>query len=345
MLNAFSRRQLMLASAAAIAAPLCPAVFRTAKAESGPALPVRIGYQAVASWLLLGARELGLYKEAGLDAEFLKFTAGPPQIAAAQGNSIDVAMVGSVPFLAGVSQGVDWVMVGLDNEYPKADGFVAHRDSGIKTLEDMKGKRIGFFRGSTSHYAVLKVLDTLHIPRDQVTLLHLEPSQQLAAMIHKDIDVAEVWEPWLQKMIHQADGRIIKTEAELGIYTGIGGYCVKRDWLAAQRETVRRFLSALTMAYERLKKDPSPALKAVAADMGISIEEAKAIYDEEPLPEIYRQSDPSYPYSLASGSPFSTSMVDLARFLVDEHVIPKPIEIAKILDDSVIAELAAAKKT
>jgi aliphatic sulfonates family ABC transporter substrate-binding protein len=333
-----SRRDAILGGGAAVAArPLLAA-------ETQP-LPIRIGYQAVASWLLLGARELGLYREAGLEATFLKFTAGPPQIAAAQGGSIDVAMVGSVPFLAGVSQGVDWVMVGLDNEYPKADGFVARADSGVNSLTDLKGKRIAFFRGSTAQFAVLRTLERLHIAAEEVTLLHLEPSQQLAAMLHSDIDVAEVWEPWMQKMVNQAGARIIETEAALGIYTGIGGYCVKRDWLAAQRVTVRRFINALAAAYDKLKSDPSPALKAVAADMGISMEEARAIYDEEPLPEIYRQADPSYPYSLAAASPFSRDMVGLVQFLLDQHVIQKPVEIPNVLDDSLIAEMVKAKKT
>ena len=344
MPNRVSRRRVIAASTALIAAPLWSTILRPARSAPPDLLPIRIGYQAVASWLLLGARELGIYKEEGVDAEFLKFTAGPPQIAAAQGGSIDVAMVGTVPFLAGVSQGVDWIMVGLDNEYPKADGFVARAGSGVNTLADLKGKRIAFFRGSTAQFAVLKTLERLHIPVEEVTLLHLEPSQQLAAMLHSDIDVAEVWEPWMQKMVHQAGARIIETEAALGIYTGIGGYCVKRDWLAVQRETVRRFINALATAYDKLKNDPSPALKAVAADMGISMEEAKAIYDEEPLPEIYRQADPTYPYSLAAGSPFSKDMVGLVQFLVDQHVTQKPVEISKVLDDSLIAEMVKIRK-
>jgi ABC-type nitrate/sulfonate/bicarbonate transport system substrate-binding protein len=98
--------------------------------------------------LLFGGRTLKTFERAGLTASFLKFTAGAPMIAAAQSKSIDVAMVGTVPFLAGISQGVDWVFVGLDNEYPRAEGFVARRDSGVKTLAELKGKTIAFYRGS-----------------------------------------------------------------------------------------------------------------------------------------------------------------------------------------------------
>jgi ABC-type nitrate/sulfonate/bicarbonate transport system substrate-binding protein len=336
---------LVLVSILLILACLLPLGARPAPAQAQVApIPIRIGYQAVASWLLFGARSLKLFEKAGLTPTYLKFTAGAPMIAAAQSKSVDVSMVGTVPFLAGISQGVDWVFVGLDNEYPRAEGFVARQGSGVTTLADLKGKTIGFFRGSTSHYAVLSTLKRFGIERDQVKLLHLEPAQQLAAMMNKQIDVAAVWEPWMQKMIHQADGKIVAVEADLGLYTGLGGYAVRRDWLGANREAVRRFLTALLMAYDALEKDPAVALKAVADEMGIPEAWSMAIYREEPLPGIYRQADPTYQYSLATGSPFRASFADLARFLVEEHVITREVDTPRALDDSVLAEVIAARK-
>src|SRR3989449_3810226 len=243
-------------------------------------LPIKIGYQAVASWLLFGARSLKLYEKAGLAPIFVKFTAGAPMIAAAQSQSIDVAMVGTVPFLAGVASGVDWVYIGVDNEYPRAVGFVARKDSGVGSLSDLSGKTIGFFRGSTSHYAVLTVLKRQGIATNQVKLLQLEPAQQVAAMMNRQIDVAATWEPWMQKMVHQAEGKIVAREADIGLYTGLGVWAVRSSWLKANQETARRYLRALVMAYDTLEKDPSPALNAVMQEMGIPEEWARAIFKE-----------------------------------------------------------------
>ena len=80
--------------------------------------------------------------------------------------------------------GVDWVYIGVDNEYPRAVGFVARKDSGVGSLSDLSGKTIGFFRGSTSHYVVLTVLKRQGIATSQVKLLQLEPAQQVAARIY-----------------------------------------------------------------------------------------------------------------------------------------------------------------
>jgi aliphatic sulfonates family ABC transporter substrate-binding protein len=313
-------------------------------AQPNAPLPIKIGYQAVASWLLFGARSLKLYEKAGLTPTFVKFTAGAPMIAAAQSQSIDVAMVGTVPFLAGVAQGVDWVYIGVDNEYPRAVGFVARKDSGVSTLGDLGGKTIGFFRGSTSHYAVLTMLKRQNIPTSQVKLLALEPAQQVAAMMNKQIDVAATWEPWMQKMVHQADGKIIAREADVGVYTGLGVWAVRNSWLKANSETARRYLQALVMAYDVLEKDPAPAINAVVQEMGIPEEWARAIFKESGLPAIYKQSDPTYRYSAVKDSPLQASLHDLSRFLFEEKVLTKQVDVSGLVQGTLMAEVLAAHK-
>ena len=330
---------------ALIVALLLPLGGVPAPSAQPPApLPIKIGYQAVASWLLFGARSLKLYEKAGLTPTFVKFTAGAPMIAAAQSQSIDVAMVGTVPFLAGVASGVDWVYIGVDNEYPRAVGFVARKDSGVGSLTDLSGKTIGFFRGSTSHYAVLTVLKRQGIPTNQVKLLQLEPAQQVAAMMNRQIDVAATWEPWMQKMVHQADGKIIAREADIGLFTGLGVWAVRSSWLKANPETARRYLRALVMAYDVLEKDPSPALTEVMQEMGIPEEWARAIFKEAGLPAIYKQADPGYRYSAAKGSPLQASLADLAKFLFEEKVLPRHVDVSPLVEGSLMAEVLAAHK-
>src|SRR5207245_866472 len=84
-------------------------------------------------------------------------------------------------------------LIAVANEDPRAVGFVARKDSGVGSLSDLSGKTIGFFRGSTSHYAVLTVLKRQGIATNQVKLLQLEPAQQVAAMMNRQIDVAATW--------------------------------------------------------------------------------------------------------------------------------------------------------
>ena len=196
------------------------------------------------------------------------------------------------------------------------------------------GKTIGFFRGSTSHYAVLTVLKRQGIATSQVKLLQLEPAQQVAA----------TWEPWMQKMIHQADGTIVAREADIGLYTGLGVWAVRSTWLKANPETARRYLRALVMAYDALDKDPAPAINAVMQEMGIPEDWARAIFKEAGLPAIYKQTDPGYRYSAVKDSSLQASLADLARFLFEEKVLPRQVEVSGLVDGSLMAEVLATQK-
>jgi aliphatic sulfonates family ABC transporter substrate-binding protein len=304
-------------------------------------LPITIGYQSTSAddWLLFTARNLKFFEKEGLAPTYVPFAAGPQMIAAAQSKSIDVALVKAVPFLLGLSQGVDWVMFGIYSEGAYSEGIVARRDSGIDTVPDLRGKRIGYFKGSAAHYGVISILRQHGIRTDQVTLLDMTPEQQLAALAKKEIDAAMVWEPWMQQMVHEANARIITTEGDLGIYANVSSISARRDWLQNNRETAVRFLRALLMAYDVLEKDPSVGVRAVAKEMDLKEREVKRIYEDAPPPNMYWWTDSGYRYSLVEGSGFHRRLGYLTTFLFDEKIIPKEVDISYALDASVITEV------
>ena len=311
--------------------------FPAPSVSAQPSLPIRIGYLPGPDWLLFAARDLKTFEQEGLAPAYVRFEAGPPVIAAAESQSIDVSAVGIVPFVLGLSQGVDWVMIGL-LEGAYNEGLVARRDSSIDTPADLKGKRIGYYRGSIAHYGILMVLREFGVRVDQVTLVHLSPPEQLAALAKKEIDAAMVWEPWMHRMVSEAGARVIAREGELGIHMAVGGYSVRRDWLRDNRETAVRFLRGLLRAYDVLRKDERVAISAGAREMGISDEWAEAIYAYTPPSNMYLWADPRYRHSLAKGSSLDRRLGYLGSFLFDEKVIPKRVDLRGALDASVIAE-------
>jgi aliphatic sulfonates family ABC transporter substrate-binding protein len=333
-----TRRSWVLAFVAATLVVSVGPVFAAPQAPAQTPLPIAIGYQATADWLLLVARDLKLFEKAGLAPIYVTFEAGAPMIAAAQGKSIDVADLGSVPFLIGLSRGVDWAMIGISGEGAYTEGLVAREGSGINTFADLRGKRIGHYKGSTAHYGLMMGLRQHGIRPGQVTLLDMPPASQLAALKSREIDAAMVWEPWLQRMVHEANARIIATEGDLGIYTNVTGYAARRDWLRENRETAVRFLQAVLMAYDVLQKDPGIGVRAVATEMGIRERNVKDIYRDAPPPNIYWWTDPRYRYSLAGESGFHRRLEYLAKFLLDEKIVPQEVDVSHALDASFITE-------
>ena len=323
---------------------LAGSAFTPPRALAESPLPIKIGYQTVADWLLFVARDQKLLEKSGLAPTYVKFVAGEPMIEAARTGSIDVASVGSVPFLIGLSQGLDWVMIGINPEGAYSEGLVVGKDSGINTLADLVGKNVGVFNGSTAHYGLAMTLRQHGIRRDHVTSLHMSPAEQLAALASKKIDAAMVWEPWMQRMVHEANGRILETEGDLGIYTNVVGYNVRRDWLRDNRETAVRFLKALLMAHDVVQKDPKAAIRVVAREMDIKDVWAEAIYHDAPPPRISEWANPRYPYSLVKASPLHRRLGYLAQFLFEVKYISNELDISDALDASVIAEALKTRK-
>jgi len=303
-------------------------------------LPLKIGYQSTSAddWMLFAARDLRLFERVGLAPQYIPFDAGPPMIAAAMNKTIDVAIVKTVPFLIGLSQGAEWVMIGTYSEGAYSEGLLARKDSGIDTVVDLKGKRIGYYKGSSAHYGVVMILRQHGISRDEVNLLHMSPTEQLTALANKDIDAAMVWEPWIQKMVHEGNARVLATEGDVGIYTNVATISVQREWLRDNRETAVRFLRALIMAYDALQEDHSDTVLAVAKELGTRKEWVEQIYRDGPPPRMRFLADPRYQYSLVKGAAFHRRLGYLSNFLFDEKLLQKKVETADILDASVVTE-------
>ena len=319
--------------------------FTAPRALAQSRLPITIGYQEAPDWLLFVARDLKLFEKAGLAPTYVKFVAGPPMIEATQNGSLDLASVGSVAFLMGLSQGVDWVMIGINPEGAYSQGLVARKDSGINTPADLKGKRIGLFKGSTAQFGLMMILRQHGIRPDQLTLLDMSPEEQLLALENKKIDAAMVWEPWMQRMIHGSSARIVATEGNLGIYTNVDCYSVRRQWLRDNRETALRFLRALLMANDVVQKDPSIAVRLWAREMRIKDAWAEAIYEDVPPPLINEWTNSRYTYSLVKGSPLNLRLGFIATFLFDEKLISQPVDTYDIMDVSLIAEALKTRKS
>jgi ABC-type nitrate/sulfonate/bicarbonate transport system substrate-binding protein len=155
-------------------------------------------------------------------------------------------------------------------------------------------------------------LEKNQVPVDQVTLLSMAPAQQLAAMRNKEIDAAEVWQPWMEKMVAEADGKVLAMEADFDVHTADGTLAVRRDWLAAHRETARRFLQGVMLAQAALEKDPDTAIKPFAEETGIDVKLSAQIYKDAGPPDIRRWVDPTYQFSLVKGGLLEQELAMLA---------------------------------
>lgn len=134
-----SRRQTLGLFAAAAAAAILPAV-RPARAAASE---FRIGWQKNGV-LALAKRRSALEKrlaDHGITVSWSEFTSGPPLLEALGAGALDFGATGDVPPLFAQAAGGQLYYVGLYKGSPAASAILVRKDSSIKTLEDLKGKR------------------------------------------------------------------------------------------------------------------------------------------------------------------------------------------------------------
>ena len=173
--------------------------------------PVVVGYQLMANpWKhLIATGKLATVE--GKKIEFKKFNSGAKVVAAMASGDIDMAMVGSTPLAAALSQGLDLKLLWVSSIIGEAEALVVKPE--IQSLIDLKGKTIATPFGSTSHYHLLTALKSVGLSNSDLKVLNLTPSAISASWQKGDIDGAFVWSPALSEL--KKNGKVLISSANL----------------------------------------------------------------------------------------------------------------------------------
>src|ERR1700727_1747420 len=130
-------------------------------AENNALSLVRIGYQKYGSLNVVKAqgtfdRELA---QRGIKIQWTQFPAGPQLLEGMNVGSIDIGHSGEAPPIFAQAAGTPFVYLGSQPPYPDGEAILVPKDSPIKTVADLKGKRIALNKGSNVHYLLLKALE------------------------------------------------------------------------------------------------------------------------------------------------------------------------------------------
>ncbi len=204
------------------------------------------------------ARAEGKFEAAtGWDIEWRKFDAGTDVIAAMAAGDVMLAELGSSPTAIATSQGVDIQLFMLAAVLGTAESLIAREGSGIETLADLKGKRVGVPLGSTAHYSLMGALKHEGIAETEVEILGMTPDQIVAAWEQGAIDAGYVWEP-AQNTILQTGTRIIGADVIAGWgYPTFDAWVVNPDFAAANADSLAAFAKVFDEANAAYLADPS----------------------------------------------------------------------------------------
>ncbi|AZB73288.1 aliphatic sulfonate ABC transporter substrate-binding protein [Synechococcus elongatus] len=270
----------------------------TAKPEEK--VQVRIGFQKAGPVLISVNAKKTLektLKKTGSSATWSEFTAGLPMVEALNAGAIDIAYVGEAPpIFAQAASGSVTRYVAYDPFGPKAEGILVHRNSPIKKLSDLKGKRIAVQKGSNTHYLLISALKSANLKPSDVKISYLKPSDGRAAFERRDVDAWVVWDPFLAAGEVEAGGRLL-TNAQ-GLAPNRGYYLASASFIKKYPETLKTVLKEFKQEAQLLNKDKTKAANLLSSATGISpktllIAENRRTHDVLPItnPVIQKQQE------------------------------------------------------
>ncbi|MGV3487226.1 MAG: sulfonate ABC transporter substrate-binding protein [Tuberibacillus sp.] len=183
----------------AVSAFLYGCAAKTEGASSnGSSKVIRIGYQKNDPFMILKERgnlEKRL-KPLGITVQWNEFQDGPAMLEALNAGSIDVGRTGNSPPIFAIASGSNLVYIASGKSKYEGSGILIKDDSTIQTLADLKGKKVGFSKGSSSHYLIIKALQKAGLKYSDITPAFLKPGDARVAFEKGDIDAWVVWDPF-----------------------------------------------------------------------------------------------------------------------------------------------------
>ena len=231
---------------------------------------VTIGYQDMVVPYRAAQEAKELEKATGYKINWKQFGGGGEVIKAMASGAVHIGEVGSAGISAAVSRGEPLELFWILDDIGSAEALVVKKDSGIKTVADLKGKKIAMPFNSTTHFHMMVALEQAKINPSDVQILNMRPPEVRAAWQRGDIDATFIWDPVLAEA--KKDGTVILTSGKISADTGkatFDGYVVNRDWAKANKDFMVKFVKVLAAADDTYRKNKAKFVKDSA--------EAKAI--------------------------------------------------------------------
>lgn len=256
---------LLFAAAAGVMAAGMPATaLAQAKGE------VRIGYQKYGTLTLLkgrGTLEKRL-AEQGVGVKWTEFPAGPVLLEGLNVGSIDFGTVGEAPPIFAQAAGASLVYVGNEPASPASEAIVVPKGSGLRTLADLKGKKIALNKGSNVHYLLLKALEKAGVAYADIQPVFLPPADARAAFERGSVDAWAIWDPFLAAAEKQLGARVLADGK--GLVANYQFYLASRTYAEKNPDILRIVLDEVAKVDDWGRNNPEEVATILSAQTGLS---------------------------------------------------------------------------
>lgn len=294
---------------------------------------IRVGYLHTLAvdgqmWL---ADHLGAFEKNGLEPEFKQFQTGLEIFQAMIGGSLDVLSTGAV-ISNFPARGQGKMFLANAVEFATAQLWV-REDQGIKSVADLKGKRIATTAGTTAHVFLNTALKANGLAATDVELLNQRMPDAVTSFISGAVPAVALWVPFNITVRDKVAGakKLIDASAYYPQSAIMSGWATTADFHAKNREVLVRVVKAWGEGNEYLTAKSDEALEVLQ----------KKQYPQVPLVDLKEQyqAEKAFPVAewrkLYADGTVTRWLQQVTDFFVTTGNIPNPIPASQYFDPSI----------
>jgi taurine transport system substrate-binding protein len=306
-----NKRQLVGVAAAALM--VCGGAFAQAQKE------VTFAHQDMLVPLRTVMESGELEKATGYKINWRMFGGGGDVIKAMASGDVQLGEAGSSPIVAAASQGQDIKLFWILDDIADAEALIVRDGSGIKSVKDLKGKKVATPFVSTAHYQLMAIMKVNGVDAKGVNVMNLRPPEIAAAWERGDIDAAFIWDPVLTKI--KGNGKMIESSKTIGAkgFPTFDGLIVNAKWAAENEAFMVQLVKILAKADETYRANKakwtadSAEAKAVAKWTKSDAKDVPATMALYTFPTMAEQAGPKW-----LGGAAAKAMTNTAAFLKEQ---------------------------
>ena len=205
----------------------------------------------------------------------------------------------------------------------------------INSPKDVKGKTIALEDILFSRIILSAYLQQAGLTEEDVVLQNMSLADAAAAFTAKRVDVAISALPWLLTAAQQSDGKIIFSTKNTNLIADV--LVTRQEVLNTRKSQLQAYLRAVDRGVKLINSRDPEALRIAAEKVGVNSEQIKEQLDLIKLFDIEENKtvgfNPDNPNNLMKNLEFT------AQVAYDLEIIPKPLDVSTLYDDSVVNSL------
>lgn len=247
------------------------AAFALRGNAQGAVKEIRIGYQKTGV-LVITRQRATLEKHfaaQGIDVKWVEFSSGPPMMEAMNVGSVDYGAVGDSPPVFAQAAGAA-IVYAAGQPITNGQGILVRKDSPIRSIADLKGKRVGFTKGSSAHNVVVQTVEKAALTYADINPVYLTPPDAGPAFANGSIEAWAIWDPYFAIGETRQNGRILINAREVTRTNSF--YIANREFAKNHGAILQQIVDVTTATGQWAEQHRNEVARSLAAITGVPLD-------------------------------------------------------------------------